>query len=66
MLNDMNDRSPPNFLTTSEVATLLRVSRMTVHRLITGGELAAVRVGRQYRIYEVSFNEYLAREEGTP
>ena len=42
----------PRFLTTIEVATILRVSKQTVYRLVHAGELAAVRVGRDFRIPE--------------
>ena len=36
----------------AEVADLMRVSTMTVYRLIKAGELGAVRVGKSYRIRE--------------
>ena len=42
-----------------EVAALLRVSRMTVYRLIRQGDLPAVRVGRGYRIREEDVDRYL-------
>ena len=48
------------FLTVAEVAGLLRVSTMTVYRLIKAGELAAVRVGRSYRVTEDDVDRYLA------
>jgi excisionase family DNA binding protein len=50
----------PRFLTVAEVAELMRVSTMTVYRLIKGGEIAAVRVGRSYRIREDDIDRYLA------
>lgn len=46
-------------LTAGEVADLLRVSTMTVYRLIRGGELPAVRVGRSYRVRSVDLDSYL-------
>jgi excisionase family DNA binding protein len=46
-------------LTVNEVADLLRVSRMTVYRLIKEGQLAAIRVGRSYRLREDDVDEYL-------
>lgn len=46
-------------LTVAEVARQLRVSNMTVYRLIKGGQLAAVRVGRGYRIREDDIRKYL-------
>jgi excisionase family DNA binding protein len=39
-----------HFLTVAEVASTMRVSKMTVYRLIHSGELPAVRVGRSYRV----------------
>jgi len=47
------------FLTVAEVAALMRVSRMTVYRLVHGGVLPAVRVGRSFRVPEEAVNEYL-------
>ncbi len=46
-------------LTVAEVADLLRVSNMTVYRLIKGGELAAIRVGKNYRIRQDDLDAYL-------
>ncbi|MET0800027.1 MAG: helix-turn-helix domain-containing protein [Actinomycetota bacterium] len=45
--------------TVSEVADLLRVSRMTVYRMIKTGEMPAVRVGRSYRLREEDVHSYL-------
>jgi len=46
-------------LTVSEVAATMRVSNMTVYRLIKSGQLAALRVGKNYRIRESDMNAYL-------
>lgn len=48
-----------SFLTVSEVAAIMRVSKMTVYRLVHGGELAAVRVGRSFRVPEPAVRDYL-------
>lgn len=48
------------FLTVAEVARQLRVSNMTVYRLVKSGQLAAVRVGRGYRIREEDIRRYLS------
>jgi excisionase family DNA binding protein len=48
-------------LTVNEVADLLRVSRMTVYRLIKEGEIAALRVGRSYRLREDDVDDYLSQ-----
>ena len=50
------------FLTVAEVAAQLRVSNMTVYRLIKAGELGAVRVGKSYRIREDDIDRYLAAQ----
>ena len=52
-------RAAVAFLTVAEVAALMRVSKMTVYRLVHGGELSAVRVGRSFRVPERAVHEYL-------
>ena len=47
------------FLTVAEVAAVMRVSRMTVYRLVHAGELASVRVGRSFRVPEATVHDYL-------
>lgn len=47
-------------LTVGEVAATMRVSNMTVYRLIKAGQLAAIRVGKNYRIRESDVNKYLS------
>ena len=51
--------SEVRFLTVAEVAKVMRVSKMTVYRLVHSGELPAVRVGRSFRVPETAVNEYL-------
>ncbi len=46
------DLSEVRFLTVGEVAEMMRVSNMTVYRLVHSGELPAVRFGRSFRIPE--------------
>lgn len=48
-------------LTVNEVASDLRVSKMTVYRLIKQGNLPAVRVGRGYRIKSQTIERYLSK-----
>jgi excisionase family DNA binding protein len=64
----MSDRVPVSavgsplsgrFLTVAEVARALRVSNMTVYRLVNSGQLPAVRVGRGYRIRDEDVRRYL-------
>lgn len=58
------DNGPPRrdqveFLTVAEVAAMMRVSKMTVYRLVHGGDLPAVRVGKSFRVPEPAVHEYL-------
>ena len=52
--------SDVRFLTVAEVATIMRVSKMTVYRLVHSGELPAVRVGRSFRVPERAVHQYLS------
>jgi excisionase family DNA binding protein len=47
------------FLTVAEVAALMRVSRMTVYRLVHAGRLPALRVGKSFRVPEAAVHDYL-------
>ena len=47
------------FLTVAEVAALMRVSKMTVYRLVHNGELPAVRVGRSFRVHAKAVHDLL-------
>ena len=51
--------SDVRFLTVAEVAGMMRVSKMTVYRLVHSGEMPAVRVGRSFRVPESAVHEYL-------
>jgi excisionase family DNA binding protein len=59
--NTSGGLSDPKFLTIAEVAALMRVSKMTVYRLVHGGDLPAVRVGRSFRVAEDDVDEYLRK-----
>lgn len=48
----MSQLSQMRFLTVGEVAQMMRVSTMTVYRLVHSGELPAIRFGRSFRIPE--------------
>ena len=51
--------SEVKFLTVAEVAALMRVSKMTVYRMVHAAELPAVRVGRSFRVPEQAVHDYL-------
>ena len=59
--NHPGDISDVMFLTVAEVAATMRVSKMTVYRLVHNGDLPAVRVGRSFRVTEDDVNEYLRK-----
>ncbi len=44
--------SDVRFLTVAEVAEMMRVSNMTVYRMVHSGDLPAIRFGRSFRIPE--------------
>jgi excisionase family DNA binding protein len=51
--------SDTRFLTVSEVAAVMRLSKMTVYRLVRAHELPAVRFGRSYRVPEHAIEDYV-------
>jgi excisionase family DNA binding protein len=53
--NGLGDR----LLMVREVAELMRVSNMTVYRLIKAGDLPAIRVGKNFRIRRSDVEIYL-------
>ena len=61
MSDGTNRRLPAagDLLTVAEVAVMLRVSKMTIYRLIDAGRLNAVRVGRSFRLPQASVELFL-------
>jgi len=59
MAAEVTPLSDVRFLTVAEVATIMRVSKMTVYRLVHSGHLPAIRVGRSFRVPEQAVHEYL-------
>ncbi len=55
------ERPRLRYYTVAEVAETMRLSKMTVYRLVHAGELPAVRVGRSFRVVEEDVNEYLRK-----
>jgi excisionase family DNA binding protein len=49
------------FYTVEEVATMLRVSKETIRRLIAEGRLEGVRVGHQVRISKDALDKFLGK-----
>lgn len=46
-------------MTVAEVASIMRVSKMTVYRMVHSGELPAIRVGRSFRVPKDEVDKYL-------
>jgi excisionase family DNA binding protein len=56
-------RPRPEFLTVKEVASVLRIARMSVYRLCEDGTLKSFRVGRTIRIPAAAFDQFLAEAQ---
>ncbi|MGI8815916.1 MAG: helix-turn-helix domain-containing protein [Pseudonocardia sp.] len=56
----------PCFLTVSEVARLLRVSRMTVYRLIHSHTLPAISIRGTYRVRVAALDDFLVSDTTHP
>lgn len=54
---------PNSYLTVKEIARHLRVSPMTVYRLIHTKELKSIKVGATYRVHRQAIAEYLNPQE---
>jgi excisionase family DNA binding protein len=55
----MSSLSEVKLMTVAEVAAIMRVSKMTVYRLVHSEELLSVRVGRSFRVPEHAVHDYL-------
>lgn len=55
----MAQQTPPKFATVAEVADLMRVSKMTVYRMIHAGDIPAVRVGKSFRVPQQAVNQLM-------
>lgn len=53
-----------SLLTVEEVAAALRVSKMTVYRMVERGEIPSVRIGRSFRIPREPFQQWWAERLG--
>lgn len=54
---------PSDLLTVSEVAAMLRVSKMTIYRMVNSGELPAFRVGRSFRIRAAAMRKLMSEPD---
>lgn len=57
---------PSRYLTIAEVAAVLRVSKMTVYRLVQAQALVSARFGKSYRIPENAVEDFIRKSEAPP
>ena len=55
----VQNNSTENLLTVAEIAARMRVSKMTVYRLVQSGAIHGIRFGRSYRVTETAVQQYL-------
>lgn len=60
-MSDPSHSESPALLTVAEVAQEMRVSKMTIYRLVHDGALPSVRIGRSFRIPHEGLKHYLGR-----
>jgi excisionase family DNA binding protein len=58
--NRWREGDEDQLLTVGEVCDAMRVSNMTVYRLIKSGDLPAIRLGKAYRVLESEVERYLS------
>ena len=51
------------WMTIAEIAHELRVSKMTVYRLVHIGDLPSTRIGRSFRVRSSAVTTYLQKQE---
>ena len=56
------EKSGEQLLTVKEVAQEMRVSERRVTKWIQNGELVALNLGKDYRIYRRDLDEFIARK----
>lgn len=54
-----NNGPTEDLLTVAEIAAQMRVSKMTVYRLVQSGAINGLRFGRSYRVSEAAMQQYL-------
>lgn len=55
----MTTAGQPDVMTVEEVATRLRLSKMTVYRLVHAGQLDGFRAGRTIRVHRASVDKIM-------
>jgi len=65
MLTRHRNTKPKPFLSVEEAAMLLGIGRTVTYRLVLGGELRSVKIGRRRLVVRASVEEYVARLENS-
>jgi excisionase family DNA binding protein len=60
-----NTESNIKLLTLAEAATILKISKRTLHRMIQNRHIPAFKVGGQWRILESRLHQWLQEEENS-
>lgn len=60
----MAQQQVPRFVTVAEVANVMRVSKMTVYRMIHAGDIPAVRVGKSFRVPQQAVQQIMSQGIG--
>ena len=60
-----NTDTPIKLLTLSEAASILKISKRTLHRMIQTGQIPALKVGGQWRILKSRLEELVQEEKNT-
>lgn len=56
----------PEWYKPAEIAAKLRLSRMTVYRMLAGGEIPSIRVRKSFRVPAATFNAWLVEQQIAP
>jgi len=57
----MSNKQEKEFYKAEDLAEKLDVNIMTIYRYIKAGRLKAYKIGKEYRIDKVEFNNFLSR-----
>lgn len=57
----MSNKQEKEFYKVEDLAEKLDVNIMTIYRYIKAGRLKAYKIGKEYRIDKVEFNNFLSR-----
>lgn len=60
----MAQQQAPRFVTVAEVANVMRVSKMTVYRMIHAGDIPAIRVGKSFRVPQQAVEQIMSQGIG--